>query len=247
MNHREHAFLALTLYAALGACGSIAPGNRRGTWRVPAKSAVVGLVGAGLGVDREHCAELQDRLWYAARMDFAGEVLEDYHTVETIRTGMMKPGEIRAQGLARGATFTTVSSREWLGHPFFTVLLWTQHEHDTVLDEITRAMRRPRHMLYLGRAAGVLSLRPRPELILARDAVRALEQRVPDELEAEVLKALGAGHGQARMVFDAEAPHVPPSSAVGWRRDRIKARRTWQFEPRREGTAWVKAALENCA
>lgn len=48
-------FLTATLYAPTGSFGDIAVGERRGTERRPTRSALLGLLGASLGIERYRC------------------------------------------------------------------------------------------------------------------------------------------------------------------------------------------------
>ncbi|HAP98609.1 MAG TPA: type I-E CRISPR-associated protein Cas5/CasD, partial [Rhodospirillum rubrum] len=78
-------FLVFRLVGPMAAWGDIAVGERRGTWDVPAKSAILGLLAAGLGIDRADrtAHEALDRgLGFAVRQDRPGRLLRDYHTAQ---------------------------------------------------------------------------------------------------------------------------------------------------------------------
>ena len=75
----------LHLYAPLAAMGDIAVGERRGGFDRPARSAVLGLVAAALGIDRadeEGHAALDRGYRMAQRVRARGTLVEDYHTVQ---------------------------------------------------------------------------------------------------------------------------------------------------------------------
>ena len=78
-------YLIWTLYSPLAAHGETGAIRRRASWSRPARSAVLGLVAASLGVrrndDEEHAA-LAAGYGYAVRIDAAGRSMQDYHTAE---------------------------------------------------------------------------------------------------------------------------------------------------------------------
>src|SRR5680860_988632 len=79
-------YLVFTLAANLSAMGGPAGHERRGTMTAPGKSAVIGLLGAALGLDRadtDGFAPL-DALNLAVSRIVDGNHLRDYHTVQTV-------------------------------------------------------------------------------------------------------------------------------------------------------------------
>ena len=95
-------FLLFTYYAPMMAMGEIAPGERRMAFSRPARSAVLGLVAAALGLrrdDRAH-ADLERGLGYAVRTDSAGRPFTDYHTAQTPQQRRGRHSDVRTY--ARG-------------------------------------------------------------------------------------------------------------------------------------------------
>ena len=90
---REH--LVFTLTATIGSMGDLAGHERRGTWTWPARSAVVGLLGAALGLRREDDFAPLDRLVTAVAIFDDGAPLRDYHTVQTVPTAAAKHPQSR--------------------------------------------------------------------------------------------------------------------------------------------------------
>ena len=63
-------FLLFTYYAPIAAFGQVAVGEVRGSWERPGKSAILGLLAAGLGLardDAEGQAALAEAYGYAVR------------------------------------------------------------------------------------------------------------------------------------------------------------------------------------
>jgi CRISPR system Cascade subunit CasD len=78
-------YLTFALVAPLASFGAIAVGERRSGWNRPGRSAVLGLVGACLGLEREDDAG-QDALTsgysVALLCHSPGRLLADYHTTQ---------------------------------------------------------------------------------------------------------------------------------------------------------------------
>ena len=78
-------FLVFQLQAALAAWGDVAVGEFRGSRDQPGAAALIGLLGAALGVRRDdeaaHAA-LRDGYRFAVGVVAAGQLLRDYHTAQ---------------------------------------------------------------------------------------------------------------------------------------------------------------------
>ena len=78
-------YLVFQLQAPLAAWGDVAVGEYRGSREYPGASALIGLLGAALGLRREdeaaHAA-LRDGYRFAVGVVSAGHLLRDYHTAQ---------------------------------------------------------------------------------------------------------------------------------------------------------------------
>jgi CRISPR system Cascade subunit CasD len=82
------AFLSFAIYAPLSSWGEIAVGEVRDSLDRPTRSAVLGLVGAALGVDRddsEALSALESNYGVAVHSLTTGSALRDYHTVQSVQ------------------------------------------------------------------------------------------------------------------------------------------------------------------
>lgn len=128
----------------------------------PSKSAVIGMIAAGLGYRRDEdikMARLND-LEFAIRIDQAGQVLRDYHTVKMYKEN----GEF-----AR----TYVTNRYYLQDAVFLVAL--SSEDECLIDDVNIALTNPYFALFLGRR----SLPPTADLLLGvfdEDAITVLKE-----------------------------------------------------------------------
>jgi CRISPR system Cascade subunit CasD len=75
--------LLLRLAAPLQSWGVDAKFDRRGTERIPTKSAVIGLIAAALGRRRDESIDDLNTLCFGVRVDREGALLRDYHTAKS--------------------------------------------------------------------------------------------------------------------------------------------------------------------
>ncbi|MEY3760994.1 MAG: hypothetical protein RIR39_2485, partial [Pseudomonadota bacterium] len=77
--------LVFRLYGPMASWGEIAVGESRHTANYPSKSAIIGLLGAALGIardDEETQIQLQQGYSLAVELWTAGSLLRDYHTTQ---------------------------------------------------------------------------------------------------------------------------------------------------------------------
>ena len=89
-------FLVFQLCAPMAAWGDTAVGEHRGSRDLPGVSALIGLLGAALGLRREdeaaHAA-LRDHYRFAVGLVSSGQLLRDYHTAQVSGRAALKAGE----------------------------------------------------------------------------------------------------------------------------------------------------------
>ena len=245
-------FLLFTYYAPMMAMGEIAPGERRMAFSRPARSAVLGLVAAALGLrrdDRAH-ADLERGLGYAVRTDSAGRPFTDYHTAQTPQQRRGQAFDTRRDELAADTLNTGLSVREWRTDALYTVALWELATVAIGLDAIAAALAHPRFVLYSGRKAGPLGLPLAPRFVevdalleaFAADPMPAEQQQIIDRLLRRV-RPRGSG-GPTEIAFDLDAEVAAKAERVETRRDAIAARARFQFAERREGVVTLGGGNE---
>lgn len=237
-------FLLFTLYAPMGAFGEIAVGERRMSWARPGRSAILGLVAAARGIDREDekaQMELESSLHFAVRTDAPGRSLIDYQTAQAPRARKGRRHATRREELQDDRLNTVLSVREWRVDAFHTVALWPRAGADGDLERMAESLNHPAYVLYLGRKSAPLGLPLRPEIVIAETFLDALSEREPNRDERTVLVALGrkASVG-TEIAFDADVPIDLPDSQIQRRRDAIASRSRWQFMDR-----WERIVLVN--
>jgi CRISPR system Cascade subunit CasD len=210
--------LVFTLTAALGAMGDLAGHERRGTLDWPGRSAIVGLMGAALGLRRGDDFSALDTLAIAVAVFDPGSSLRDYHTVETVPSAAVKNANSRPQALRQAGkvrTNTTITLRDYRAGALFGVAI-----RGTGLEALLAAVERPGFTPYLGRKSCPLAAPMGPRIVQAADAENALKH-VP-------LPPWRHGAVATRMMVDAE----PGDAHVEQRMDRATDRHRWHFAPR---------------
>lgn len=239
--------ILFTLWAPLAAMGDVAVGERRGGFDRPARSAVLGLVAAALGIERgdeDGHAALEAEYALALRVLSPGALVQDYHTVQAPAARRGKSWPSRAAALAEPELETLLSRRDYRADPVVTVALVARAAADPAPERIANALRRPYFVPYFGRKACPVGLPIAPLVIDAAtltDAYAAYDSQA-GETERDVLSSLRLSADDATLFGDIDllGPLIEPGFEVlrvERRRDRIASRRRWQFDLRDEVVA----------
>lgn len=235
--------LMFTLQAPIAAMGDLAVGERRYGADRPAKSAVLGLLAAALGIDRSdepaHAALATD-FGYAVRSVTGSSTLADYHTVQAPPARKGRRWATRRDELDEPDLGTTVTQREYRGDVQSVVALWERPGEPPrfPLGALERALRTPVFTLYFGRKGCPLGRPPFPMVQAAAtlaDAFAAYES-------ADRAKRNGSGQAPDGPIYaDVDARSwlgdVVREDRIVSRRDAILSRRRWQFGLRQEVVA----------
>jgi len=150
--------LIFQLQAPLASWGDVAVGEYRPTAEYPSRSAIHGLLGAALGIDRDD-EPAQSSLRAGFRMAVGvlepGRLLRDYHTSQVpSRTDLKKrPHATRRDELRvpKDDLNTILSSRDYRQNAASLVAIQALVPAPHSLGELASALIRPRFVLYLGR------------------------------------------------------------------------------------------------
>ena len=170
-------FLVFGLSANLASMGELAGHERRGSLQWPARSALIGLMGAALGIRRHGDFSALDPLDISVAIFDGGAPLRDYHTAETVPSAPARHPNSRPEALraARGRTNTTITLRDYRSGPLYGVAC--RGEVGT-LEAVAEALRAPRFTLYLGRKSCPLAAPTGAKIVPAETpevALRALD------------------------------------------------------------------------
>ena len=233
-------YLVFRLYAPLASWGEAAVGETRPTATYPGRGAVLGLLGAALGVRRDDDPgqrRLADAVRVAVKQRSAGSLLRDYHTAQVPPTRRGQQFRTRRDELARPnrELNTILSSRDYRCDGLWTVAVWLAAESDITLMQIQDALRRPYFALYFGRKACPPAAPLAPDIVQASTLREALDHQF-EELTRREAQAL-ALDGDALYCWEDEAERLDGNdqgveSSELW--DAPLNRRRWQFGPRTE-------------
>lgn len=248
-------FLVFQLQAPLAAWGEPAVGEYRGSADRPGDAALLGLLGAALGLrrdDAEGCAALQVGCRFAVGVLASGALLRDYHTAQVPGRAELKgrPHATRADELAvpRHDLHTILSTRDYRQGAAWLVAVQAVPGARWPLAALADALRRPVFVPYLGRKCCPTAAPMWPQPITAAHALGAIEA-----YRAALLARL------AETADRRGRPRLEPPAAVqslSWsdgieagiaaqtsapRKDRVIRRRGWQFGDRTEHRATLAA------
>lgn len=241
--------LTFALVAPIAAFGAIAVGERRSGWDRPARSAVLGLLGACLGVRRDDDAGqavLAEDYALALLCHAPGRLLADYHTAQVPPTQRGRRFPTRAAELAADQLNTVLSRRDYRTGAWHLGALRPRHAQARwSLEELAEAMRRPCFVPYLGRKSCPLGLPLAPAIAEAADALEALRARHETGPEvawrnrmADPVSPIRKEDSAAESVFAVDAADAPANDPrlrrIEFRRDQPRSRRRWQFDLRAE-------------
>jgi len=164
-------YLILKLQGPMQSWGKDSFEGLRPSELFPGRSALLGLLGACLGVERTDQQRLQDlasSVSFAVRVDKQGQKMTDYHTVKDAREDY--------RGLKSHDTIQTW--REYWQDACYTVAVWANANAVVSLADIEQAIKQPFYTPVLGRRSCPLA-RPLFETKLAAEsALAALAQTV---------------------------------------------------------------------
>lgn len=216
-------FLVFGLTGSLGAMGELAGHERRGSLVWPARSAIIGLMGAALGIRRDGDFSALDALEIAVAIFDWGAPLRDYHTVETVPSAAAKAPNSRPEALreARGRSNTTITLRDYRAGVLFGVSAAGEG-----LEPVAAALRNPRFTLYLGRKSCPLAAPTGAKVVAAEDPAEALARLdLPPWRQRAVARTLVVSDEAGEVVHD-----------------RATDRKLWHFAPRRVALRQVEIA-----
>lgn len=236
-------FLTFALVAPMASFGAPAVGERRESWSRPGRSAILGLVGACLGLEREDDAAqaaLATDYGLALLCVSAGTPFADYHTAQVPSASRNTRHATRAAELAVPGLNTILSRRDYRTGTWHLAALWARSPAPRwPLAEIATAMQGPAFTPYLGRKSCPLGLPLAPRLdSLSADAPAALQARHAEGPEAAFTASLARVQEQPLLVaMDEDASAMGTSlqpDRSETRRDQPRRRGAWQFDLRRE-------------
>ncbi len=238
-------YLVFRLYAPLASWGEVAVGEVRPSANYPSQSALLGLLGAALGLERgdedAHTA-LREGYGFVVGVVAPGRLLRDYHPAQVPGRASLKRRPHRTRrdelSLPKDELNTILSTRDYRQDAISVVAAWAKSDAPYPLAALRIALAQPRFTLYLGRKACPPALPLCPTIVEAADAGAAFAQaEFPPEADLTHDKD---GHPLPlqQLVWgdDATIASVLPTLSVP-RKDHLLSRQRWQFGDRMEHVA----------
>lgn len=233
-------YLLFQLQAPLSAWGETAVGEYRPSANYPSESALIGLLGAALGIDR--CDETQHQklrveLCFAIGVQSAGRLLRDYQTAQVPGRVSLKNRPHRTRrdelNMPKEELNTILSTRDYRQDAACLVAVQTKIDSSLSLDDLVQAIQQPKFVLYLGRKTCPPSLPLWPQVVAADNALQAMEvyRTKLAEQSGEVIAPL------ERLVWGAGVEAGVQEDLQVVRKDRLLSRAHWQFGDRPEFVA----------
>lgn len=235
-------FLVFQIYGPMASWGEAAVGEFRPTSDHPGRSALLGLVGACLGVRKDDEASqqaLSGSFRFAVKQLSPGVLIRDYHTTQV-------PGRDRKavyftrkdeMSVPKDRLRTILSSREYRCDGLWQVAVRVTDQADWTLTELEEALRTPVFMPYLGRKACPLAAPLAPRQVQAKGLKEALGTELPPIHEQQVTR-LGMSD-TVDYFWEGEADDLVPQS-TRFPNDEVVSRKRWQFRGRAEHHARIK-------
>ena len=169
-------YIILTLVAPMGSFGGIAGHEWRGSNRWPSRSAILGLIGAVLGVCRKDIQGQEAlRKWSCAISVLSdNKPFQDFHTIQTIPTASIKRPATRRIAIEalKPSDNATLTRREYRSDCAFGVALWGGDN----MRDVARALNFPCFTPYLGRKSCPLAVPMHACVIESESPLQALTQ-----------------------------------------------------------------------
>ncbi len=251
-------YLVFRLYGAMASWGEIAVGEFRPTSDHPGRSAVLGLLGAALGIRRDEedrLRALADGYRIGVRLDQPGQLLRDYHTSQVPASGTGRSSRTyrtRREELMAPADLvsTVLSTRDYRCDSAATIAVEAMPGAPYSLDELVAALAHPVFVLYLGRRSCPPGLPLEPVTVEAGSLIDALAAADTRSVAARFLQPLSRakrfGPPPAHRLFWEDGMEAGLSDGVQSvpRRDHPLSRRRWQFRDRTEHQAALAPRTE---
>jgi CRISPR system Cascade subunit CasD len=235
-------FLVFRLYGPLAAWGDIAVGEVRRSAPNPSRSAVLGLVSAAFGIQRdepEKLSTLFNGYDLAVKVLSVGTMLKDYHTVQVPDSAGKRRYYTRRDEIifGRDRIGTILTTREYRCDALSIIALRPRITAPYSLHEIQAKLIRPEYVLYLGRKSCPLSLPLKPQILTTEGFKAALDNAqfppIVSTHDGSDISNRYIAEIPVRYYWENEAGDMTPQQTHE-RYDEPISRTRWQFAPRKE-------------
>lgn len=245
-------YCVFRLYSPLVSWGDVAVGGERRSYAHPSKSAVIGLVGAALGIKRdeeERQQRLSESIGFGVKLISPGIMIRDFHTAQSPDNDKKVRFYTRKDEMTLNPERinTVVSRREYRCDSMAHVAVWLKDKEKSLsIEGIRDALLKPVYHLYLGRKSCPPAVPLSPQIIDSGDVKTAL-----DKADFPLLSGSIAVSEKQRNYFEKNERRVFEKDHISyyWEKDSAQAleytqktirydiplsRKRWQFALREE-------------
>lgn len=233
-------YLVFQLYGPMASWGQPAVGGDRATFTSPTRSAILGLLGAALGIKRDDEARLEtlhSSVQIATKQLTATSLLRDYHTAQVPARNNKYVYRTRKNELldeAPSKLNTVLSTRDYRCDGLWTVAVSLTASAYISLEALQEALIKPVYTLYLGRKSCPVAAPLKPMLVNNALLKEALDQPFPDLLPDGVADKTWLRRSQAfTYTWEGDVAEINTDKAITthpW--DDPVSRTRWQFKQR---------------
>lgn len=230
-------YLVFRLYGPMASWGQAAVGGDRPAGIQPTRSAVLGLLGAALGIKRRDetaLQELQRSIMVAVKQCVPSSLMRDYHTTQVPSHSKKVVHHTRKSELSEVKLNTILSSRDYRCDGLWVVAISLAEKSSITLKKIQEALIKPTYILSLGRKSCPLALPLMPKIIVAGTLRVALDTEFPAITRSLKEDALWLGsNNHVTYFWEGEKSQMNDASVLTtqpW--DEPISRSRWQFKAR---------------
>ena len=222
-------FLVFCLCASLGSFGGYSGHERRNSGNMPYRSAILGLIGAALGIERSDHEGQISLLKYgiASKLLAENSFLRDFHTVQSINSTIKRPNSRKSAFLAASGKNikTIITKRDYRTDIAVAISVWNQGGNWS-LEDIAEALKFPKFLLYVGRKSCPLSAPLNPQIVSAINPIDSLSTVYRTDTFNEENNTLGSIVSDPFPEGKPDLTEFIPSEPI----DRVR----WHFEQKEQ-------------
>lgn len=230
-------YLVLRLYGPMASWGLPAVGGDRPTAGQPTRSAMLGLLGAALGIKRENekaLSDLQQSVSVAIKQCVPSSILRDYHTSQVPSKNKSFVHRNRKSELGEQNLNTILSSRDYRCDGLWIAAISLTKTAKFTLADLQSALLKPVYSLSLGRKSCPLAAPLMPTVVEAETIKQALDTKFPPLTRSHKEDALWLGFsGVVTYFWEGERSELNDDRTLithPW--DEPLHRKRWQFKQR---------------
>jgi len=230
-------YLVFRLYGPMASWGQAAVGGDRATGLHPTRSAILGLLGAALGIKRDDetgLLALQNSVLVAVKQSTPTSLLRDYHTTQVPSHNKKFVHLTRKSELQEDKLNTILSSRDYRCDGVWVVAIYLNDKASITLLELETALKKPVYTLSLGRKSCPLAAPLASKIVAVKGLKAALDTDFPSFTRSHKDDALWFAATTSVSYFwegsKDEFEALATLTTLPW--DEPLSRERWQFKQR---------------